>query len=70
MVLAFCQAMSLQPEEINVVGDNSHDIEMSRNAQAGLCVGVLTGTSTWNEPESLADIVFDNIGGLVTLFDR
>jgi phosphoglycolate phosphatase len=70
MVLAFCQAMSLQPEEVIVVGDNSHDIEMGRNAQAGLCVGVLTGASTRNELESLADIVFDDIGGLVTLFDR
>ena len=70
MVLAFCQAMSLQPEEVIVVGDNSHDIEMGRNARAGLCVGVLTGASTRNELESLADIVFDDIGGLVTLFDR
>ena len=70
MVLAFCQAMSLQPEEVIVVGDNSHDIEMGRNAGAGLCVGVLTGASTRNELESLADIVFDDIGGLVTLFDR
>jgi phosphoglycolate phosphatase len=70
MVLAFCQAMSLQPEEVIVVGDNSHDIEMGRNAQAGLCVGVLTGASTRNELESLADIVFDDIGGLVTLFNR
>ena len=70
MVLAFCQAMSLQPEEVIVVGDNSHDIEMGRNAQAGLCVGVLTGASTRNELESLADIVFDDISGLITLFDR
>jgi len=70
MVLAFCQAMSLQPEEVIVVGDNSHDIEMGRNARAGLCVGVLTGASTRNELESLADIVFDDIGGLVTLLDR
>ena len=70
MVLAFCQAMSLKPEEVIVVGDNCHDIEMGRNARAGLCVGVLTGASTRNELESLADIVFDDIGGLVTLFDR
>jgi phosphoglycolate phosphatase len=70
MVLAFCQAMSLQPEEVIVVGDNSHDIEMGRNARAGLCVGVLTGASTRNELESLADIVFDDISGLITLFDR
>jgi len=70
MVLAFCQAMSLEPAEVIVVGDNSHDIEMGRNAQVGLCVGVLTGASTRDELESLADLVFDDIGGLVTLFDR
>jgi len=69
-VLAFCQAMSLEPAEVIVVGDNSHDIEMGRNAQVGLCVGVLTGASTRDELESLADLVFDDIGGLVTLFDR
>ena len=69
MVLAFCQAMSLEPAEIIVVGDNRHDIEMGRNAQAGLCVGVLTGASTREELEGLADVVFDDIGGLITLFD-
>jgi len=69
MVLAFCQAMSLEPAEIIVVGDNRHDIEMGKNAQAGLCVGVLTGASTREELESLADVVFDDIGGLITLFD-
>jgi len=69
MVLAFCQAMSMRPAEVIVVGDNSHDIEMGRNAQAGLCVGVLTGASTRHELELVADIVFDDIGGLITLFD-
>lgn len=70
MVLAFCQATSLEPAEVIVVGDNRHDIEMGRNAQVALCVGVLTGASTREELEPLADIVFDDIGGLVTLFDR
>jgi phosphoglycolate phosphatase len=70
MVLAFCQAMSLEPAEIIVVGDNRHDIEMGKNAQAGLCVGVLTGASTREELEGLADVVFDDISGLVGLIDR
>ena len=67
MVLAFCQAMSLQPEEVIVVGDNSHDIEMGRNAQAGLCVGVLTGASTRAELEQIADVVLNNITELPDL---
>ena len=70
MVLAFCQAMSLTPAEVIVVGDNRHDMEMGKNAQAGLCVGVLTGASTRDELEELADVVFEDIAGLVGLFDR
>ncbi len=67
MVLAFCQAMSLKPEEVIVVGDNSHDIEMGRNAQAGLCIGVLTGASTREELEQIADIVLNDITELPDL---
>ena len=69
MVLAFCEATSLAPSEVIVVGDNSHDMEMGKSAAAGLCVGVLTGTSTRAELEALADEVFEDIGGLITLFD-
>lgn len=69
MVLAFCQSQSLNPTEVIVVGDNSHDIEMGRNANAGLCVGVLTGTSTRDELEKIADVVLNDIGELPTLLD-
>jgi phosphoglycolate phosphatase len=61
MVLAFCEQMALAVESVVVVGDNRHDIEMGRNANAGLCVGVLTGTSTRSDLESIADIVIDDI---------
>ena len=61
MVLAFCEQMALDVESVVVVGDNRHDIEMGRNANAGLCVGVLTGTSTRGDLESIADIVIDDI---------
>ena len=64
MVLAFCQQMQLATEDVVVVGDNRHDIEMGRNAGAGLCVGVLTGTSTRDDLEDIADIVFDDISAL------
>ena len=64
MVLAFCRQMDIAVEKVVVVGDNRHDIEMGRNAGAGLCIGVLTGTSTRDELEALADIVFDDISAL------
>lgn len=67
MVLAFCQSQSLNPVEVIVVGDNSHDIEMGRNANAGLCVGVLTGTSTRKELEKIADVVLNDIRELPAL---
>jgi phosphoglycolate phosphatase len=69
MVLAFCQSQSLKPSDVVVVGDNSHDIEMGRNANAGLCVGVLTGTSTRDELEKIADVVLDDIRQLPNLLD-
>ncbi len=64
MVLAFCEQMEFAVEAVVVVGDNRHDIEMGRNAGAGLCVGVLTGTSTRAELESIADVVLDDISAL------
>ena len=64
MVLAFCEQTGLSADTVVVVGDNRHDIEMGRNANAGLCVGVLTGTSTRADLESIADIVLDDISGL------
>ncbi len=64
MVLAFCEQMELSAETVVVVGDNRHDIEMGRNANVGLCVGVLTGTSTRSDLESIADIVVDDVSAL------
>jgi phosphoglycolate phosphatase len=64
MVLAFCRHTGLSSEAVVVVGDNRHDIEMGRNANAGLCVGVLTGTSERADLEAIADVVLDDIGGL------
>lgn len=64
MVQAFCQQLSLQSDAVVVVGDNCHDIEMGRNANVGLCVGVLTGTSNRADLEAIADIVLDDISAL------
>ncbi len=67
MVLAFCAQLRLAPASVAVVGDNRHDIEMGRNAGAGLCVGVLTGTSTRDDLEAIADVVLDDISALPDL---
>ena len=68
MVLGFCQQTGLRPEQVMVVGDNTHDLHMGQSAAVGFNVGVLTGTSTRAELEPEADLVLDSIADLVTLF--
>ena len=65
---AFCRAVSLRPDQVAVVGDNLHDLEMGRSAGAALCVGVLTGTSTRDELAPHADHVIADITRLEALF--
>ncbi len=67
MALAFCAAVGLKPDEIAVVGDAMHDLAMGRAANAGLTVGVLSGTGTAAQLEPLADIVLDSINDMPAL---
>ncbi len=67
MVDGFCTACNLGPAEVAVVGDNVHDLEMGRNAKAGLAIGVLSGTSETKDLAPLADHVLKDIGGLENL---
>ena len=69
MVHAFCQVAGLQPDEVCMVGDNTHDLEMGRNAGAGLVVGVLTGTSSAEDLTPSADHVLASIGDLEAVLD-
>lgn len=64
MALAFCDACNLEPTAIAMVGDNDHDIESGRRAGAGLCIGVLTGSSGMSELEPISDLVLDGIADL------
>ena len=56
--------------EVAVVGDNLHDLEMGRAAQAGLVVGVLTGNGEAGDLSAKADFVLDSISDLESLLDR
>ncbi len=69
MVNGFCAAMELAPENIMVVGDNLHDMEMGVNAGAGMKVGVLTGTSERELLATLADHVLTSIEELESILD-
>ncbi|HCH23365.1 MAG TPA: hypothetical protein DE179_03615 [Oceanospirillaceae bacterium] len=66
MVQGFCQAMGLQPQQVMVVGDNTHDLHMGLSAGAGVVVGVLTGTSVGADLHE-ADFVLDSIADLPQL---
>lgn len=66
MVLAFCAAVGLQPRQVAVVGDNNHDLHMAANAQAGLKIGVLSGTGS-RESLADADVCLMDITGIPAL---
>lgn len=67
MAHAFCDMVGLSPENIAVVGDNRHDLEMGHAAGAGLIVGVLTGTSAHDDLAPRADAVIESIAELPAL---
>jgi phosphoglycolate phosphatase len=69
MVEAFCAAAGLAPEAVAVVGDSLHDMEMGRQAGAGLLVGVLTGTGGRDDLAHHAHHVLDSILDLEALLD-
>ena len=42
----FCEKFKFQSNEVAVAGDTMTDITFGKNSQAGLTIGVLTGTGT------------------------
>jgi phosphoglycolate phosphatase len=67
-VHGFCAALGLEPGAVMVVGDTVHDMEMGRNAGAGVVVAVLTGMGDQDRLIPLADMVLPSIAGLDGLF--
>lgn len=67
MALAFCEVAGLQPEQVAIVGDTVHDLEMGRRAGLGLKVGVATGTSPQEDLALHADVVLEELGELLDL---
>jgi phosphoglycolate phosphatase len=70
MVHAFCETCGLEPIEVAVVGDNPHDLEMARQAGAGLAIGVLSGNSNLTDFGTLADAVLASIAELPAYLER
>jgi phosphoglycolate phosphatase len=69
MIDGFAASQSIALSEIAMVGDNTHDLHMARNAKAGLAIGVLTGTSGEEALAPYADYVLASIDELEALLD-
>ena len=67
MVLGFCAAAGLTPSEVLVIGDTDRDVNMARNAGAGMVVGVLTGASPADRLALIADLVLDSVFDIETV---
>lgn len=65
MFEAFCAKFDLKREEVAVVGDTIIDMQFGTNANAGLRIGVLSGTSQAEDLVNDSDIVIEHIGKLV-----
>ncbi|MFV2052094.1 HAD family hydrolase [Aliiroseovarius sp. YM-037] len=63
MLLAFAEAVDLLPETVLMVGDSAHDLVAGRAAGMAT-VGVLTGVSSRDDLQGLADVVLPDIGHL------
>ena len=61
MVLGFCAATGLEPQEIVVVGDTAADLLMGRAAGVGAAVAVLTGATPRHLLDALADHVLESV---------
>ena len=66
-VVAFARATGLQPEQVMMVGDNTHDMHCGLAGGAGHLVGVLSGNSTRAELSGLAHHIIDDISHLPPL---
>jgi phosphoglycolate phosphatase len=63
MIHAFCAARGHRPEEVMMIGDNTHDLEMARAAGA-IAVGVLSGTGRELDLAPLADYLLGSVADL------
>jgi phosphoglycolate phosphatase len=67
MIFGFCSALGLEPNQIAMVGDSTHDLGMGRAAHAGLSIGVLSGTGSRESLAPLADVLIASIADLPAL---
>lgn len=63
MQFGFCKAVGLDPEQVAMVGDSTHDLSAGR--AAGMhTIGVLTGIANEEELRGHADVILPDIGAI------
>ena len=70
MIARFAELTGLRPDEIAMVGDNSHDMEEALNGGAGMAIGVLTGNAAHDDIAHLADHVLSSVADIPKLLKR
>ncbi len=65
MIDAFCRHTGCAAENVAMVGDSTHDLHAGLAAGVGLKIGVLTGPASAAELQDHADVVLDDISGLL-----
>jgi phosphoglycolate phosphatase len=64
MVLEACRKAGCHPGDSVVVGDSRVDMAMGKNAKVRACIGVLSGLSSRDKLEALADIIIPSVASL------
>lgn len=60
-LLAFCKQTNIDPAEVAMVGDSTHDLKAARNSGVGMAIGVLTGPADADALSPYADIILPDI---------
>ncbi|WP_201007172.1 HAD family hydrolase [Paenibacillus glycanilyticus] len=70
MMNEFCGLTGLQPSEVAIVGDTLTDMRFAHNSEAGLAIGVLSGTSQREELAPYAGLILPSVGELIDKQDQ
>jgi len=64
MIWKACELTRSSPENAVMIGDSTTDMLMGKNARVKVCIGVLTGPTSREELEKVADIVVPSVASL------
>jgi phosphoglycolate phosphatase len=64
--LEFCARFALTPDQVAMVGDTITDLLFAKRAGAGYRIGVLSGSNDVRRLKRHSDVVYHDIGSLIT----